>query len=183
MATRPWSTDEKILARLVFSYNLPFDKIWIADDLGAGSAPWTDPLGGRFTIHLGKGGYADATSSNPVDPHYDRPADEIFIHELTHVWQSSHSRGLRAEYMVDSGISQAMLGRVRAYEYLPDKPWDYYKAEQQAQIVQDWYAGNPVKNVNRTYPPMSPYSPLFKFIVNPIRSNPMPKPDDFDATR
>jgi hypothetical protein len=165
----------------VFSYNLPFDKIWIADDLGANSAPWTDPLGGVFTIHLGEGGYANATTSNPVDPDYYQPTDDMFIHELTHVWQASHGKAPRAAYMVDSLISQAMLGRTRAYEYLPDYPWDKYNVEQQAQIVQDWYAGNPVKNVNRTYPPMSPHSPLYKYIVNPIRSKSLAKPDDYNV--
>src|SRR4051812_24968946 len=152
MRTRKLTGPELVLAKKVFLDNLPYDKIRLADDLGAGDRPWTQPSGSGFLIHIGAWAYRDATARAVT-----------FIHELTHVWQGSH--GFVLGYVFDSLNSQAMLGD-RAYDYvLGDPPgrydWDSYNAEQQAHIVQDWFAQG-----------MSVSDPRFKYIKL-IRTKPM----------
>jgi len=178
MATRPLTQDEIDLARAVFQDNLPYKKIRIADDLGLGDAPWTDPFGAFFTIHMGPTAFGVGTSTTATAAYNAAKLDETFIHELTHVWQGSH--GCRYAFVGGSVVAQARLGRKRVYNYLPDYPWESYNPEQQAQIVEDWYAGNPIANYKATFPAMDEKtSPLFKYIKDPIRTMKFPAPVEY----
>ena len=125
MAMRYLTQEEKDLAKGVFLTSLPWNKIRVTDHLGLWDSIYTM---GR-TINVGPHLYS---GMNIVDP-------DTFIHELTHVWQSEH-RGHRAAYIFDSVAARMVHGQ-HAYEYPKNvvKPWRSYNAEQQAQIVEDWY--------------------------------------------
>src|SRR5262249_39604790 len=76
MATRPLTQDEIALARRVFQDNLPYKKIRIADDLGLGDAPWTDPFGAFFTIHMGPTAFGVGTSTTATAAYTAAKLDE-----------------------------------------------------------------------------------------------------------
>ena len=66
----------------------------------------------------------------------------VFVHELTHVWQWQTGVCVPlmagAWQMVRTGFR---YGRAYAYEADPGKDLLDYNLEQQARIVEDWYAG------------------------------------------
>jgi hypothetical protein len=144
---RPLTPSEIDLARRVFGDQVPYDKVRIAGHYLPGnrgtpvtlaSASTLLPSRGsrRYTIYFGpevfRGG-ADA-----------RGVGDAFIHELTHVWQGWHGH-LGWGYMIASVVAQGRAFVARgdrrvAYEYEPGRPWRSYNVEQQAQLVQDWFA-------------------------------------------
>jgi len=86
VAERLLSFNERILATNVFKATLPYNGIWIANDLGPQNRAWVSKgwsktllgIADKYVIHLGPIGYQDSTNS------WIRNS---FIHELTHVWQ------------------------------------------------------------------------------------------------
>ena len=127
MAMRYLTKEEKDLAHEVFLASLPWNKIRVTDHFGLGDTKYTM---GR-TINVGPHLYS---GMDIVDP-------DTYIHELVHVWQSEHS-GYAAAYIFDS-VAARMIHGQDAYKYPQNvaKPWKGYNAEQQAQIVEDWYHG------------------------------------------
>ena len=147
MASRPLKKSEIEFARQVFEDQLPYKKVHLASYYlpGNDGVPVTlasvssiIPVASlrNYTIYFGPDVFKDGA---------DRPGiRDTFIHELTHVWQGFHS-SLGWEYMVNSMIAQghAILtegDRDRAYDYKAGKPWKKYNVEQQALIVQQWFA-------------------------------------------
>src|SRR5215470_17914601 len=161
---RPLTEPETALARSVFLDTLPYRIVFIANDLGIGGRPWTESTLGGYQIHFGNLGYRDATASI-VWPGFG-PINAVFIHELTHVWQGSHS-SFHEGYMIRSGLSQAWawLTNSDAYNYTAGSNWSDYNVEQQAHIVEDWF-----KNGKKET------DPLFRYIRDPIRSQPYWRP-------
>ena len=133
---------EKRLAQSVFDRFLPYDDISIGNHTGIGGAPWTKySVIYDYTIHFGPSGYADATSTAVMRGF--GVIRNIFIHELTHVWQGYHSH-FSGSYMIQSGFAQLASivrtgDRDGAYNYTPGQDWDSYNVEQQANIVEDWF--------------------------------------------
>jgi hypothetical protein len=149
---RPLTGEEISDARRVYQGTIMYPLVAIADDLGARQAEWTEPTGGAmnaYIVHMGPLGYAST-----LDP--DRR--QTLIHELCHVWQGSH-HVFAWGYVINSVIHQAASG-AGAYSYDPAnlRPWGEYNVEQQAKIVEDWYAGG-----------LSTASPLYRYIVGNIR--------------
>lgn len=69
---------------------------------------------------------------------------EVLVHEACHVWQGFHN-AFTWSYIIDSVYHQAhqkLFGGASPYQYdhAHRKQWIHYNAEQQAQIVEDWYA-------------------------------------------
>jgi hypothetical protein len=141
------ATKEEAIARSVFKNTIPYNQILISDGLGDEDKPFTVPTsiplnlpfcanfnvkGGKFVIHAGEGYYG--MSSRQADK-------ELLIHELVHVWQGSNDTSWSWAYVIFSVKDQLLAGR-KAYEYDARrlKPWNDYGPEQQAQIVEDWYA-------------------------------------------
>lgn len=165
MASRPLTDTEVALARQVFHDRLPYGRIRIDSHYLPGNrgVPVTMASVGSlvaarprrsYFIYFGPGVYSDG-----ADTHATR---NTFIHELTHVWQGCYRR-FAWEFMVDSMLSQGRAlvttgRRSGAYEYTPGRPWRSYNVEQQAHIVQDWFAGG-----------MSEDDVLFPYIENHIR--------------
>jgi hypothetical protein len=135
---------EKSLARRVFADSLPYDSIYLSNEIGLEQRQYTIPRplhAGSFVINIGPRIFADATDSSVIDN--EQSGDAIFIHELTHIWQGVH-RDSRFDYIGDSVYNQL---RYRDKAYAVDgsrvgvSTWGSFNAEQQATIVEDWYVG------------------------------------------
>jgi hypothetical protein len=122
---------------------------------------------GSILVNLGIG------FDNPlthVDPKRGYSVNgQILIHELTHAWQIAHTT------FVSSVFWDAALAKVEgsaAYRYgPPGPPWSTFNLEQQASIVDEWFAGT---NARATNPvagrmAMNPNDPYFGYIANNIR--------------
>jgi len=143
--TRTLKRPEWRLAVEVFALSLPkYDQILITDGLGAGNRPWTEAItgfihplvrgshrGGEWRLHLGKDGFANAMQMK-----------NTLVHELAHVWQGYNS------FFGDSYMFKSLYAQIKgdAYKYKLGKSWGDYNPEQQAQIVEDWYAAGMKRN-------------------------------------
>lgn len=131
---RKLKSNEIEFAKVVFANSLPYDRIYVSNTIGAGKRQYTTPEGkhdGGWVLHLGAAIYPDAAVYGL----------SVFVHELVHVWQSYNSP-IRWGYAADSMCQQIVLLKgKRAYDYEVGKNWSEYHAEQQAQLVEDWYVG------------------------------------------
>jgi hypothetical protein len=132
---------EREIATRVFKLTVPYDKVVVSDGLGGGDRPFTMPTsmpatvffnvsGGKYVIHAGDGYYGMS---------YRKEDQGLLIHELTHVWQGEHSPS-SWDYVFNSVWSQALLDDAYRYDKKWLKFWDDYNPEQQASIVEDWFA-------------------------------------------
>jgi hypothetical protein len=142
-AERLLTDAEKDLARLVFEETLPYGAIYLSNGLGLQRRAYTIPHPlhlGSYVIHFGPEGFPNATDSSIVI--LGQTADAVFIHELTHVWQGVNRRHA-FDYIFDSVYNQLRFGS-HSYdlnqEDVGKKSWDKFNAEQQAMIVENWYA-------------------------------------------
>ncbi len=136
VATRTLRDDEWDFVRKVFGDTLPpREQIILTNMLGKGDRPYTLPtVGGKYLVNLGGGGRFD----NPMtwssdDGRYPKPG-QLLIHELTHTWQG---RRWPALTYFCQGVTE------NGYDPGDDlsKVWGDYGLEQQATIVDNWYAG------------------------------------------
>lgn len=87
-----------------------------------------------YLMNVGPTAYPDMATSHP----------SLLVHETAHVWQGRNST-FAMTYAIESALHQCagMLGsgnRNAAYAYVAGKPWSSYNPEQQASIVEDWFA-------------------------------------------
>jgi len=154
-------------AQKVYQATIPYDQVLISDGSGGGNRPFTlptrvptsmlfnvDSAEGKYVIHAGDG-YYGLTRSNGYK--------NTLIHELAHVWQGEHwsspywvnSLGMQAAWALAGALDK--LGGydepgddddhdAYAYDKVDLWDWDDYHAEQQAQIIEDWYKGGMKKN-------------------------------------
>ena len=159
-----WVTNaEYSMVYRVFGSSLPMSsRIFVTDGAGLEGRPFTIPFSllstlgatvvGGFVGLLG--GYLTSGIANlayfiNAGDFYrnsfavgDQNGQNMFIHEMTHVWQGYNST-IGLSYVFNSCISQCVLGK-RAYNYQVGQDWSSYNVEQQAHIVEDWYyAGMP----------------------------------------
>jgi hypothetical protein len=80
----------------------------------------------------------------------------LLVHEMTHVWQGENS-WFALSYVFNSVYNQCVRGN--AYSYIPGRAWSSYNVEQQASIVEDWYASG-----------QSSSSALFPYIRDHVRT-------------
>ncbi len=161
---------EKQIAMLVFRQTIPYEQVLISDGLGGGDREFTLPTklptsllfnvssdDGKYVIHAGDGYLGMSTVQE------DR---NTLIHELTHVWQGEH---WSSPYWVNSAGMQAAFGLAGALDrlagYGPGAPpnaaysyekvdlwdWDDLHAEQQAQLVEDWYKNGMKKDPDEDF--------------------------------
>ena len=156
---RSLTEPEQALVTSVFLSSLPppflQSKVMLQDSIGIGSRPYTSISAGigRYEINMGDGAF-DARAKTP-------DFKSTLIHEMTHVWQGHHSRlGIAGVWL--SSIKCQVQRQGNAYLYgegnLNRKDWDDFGAEEQAQIVQDWYTNG-----------MLTSDPRFHFIRDNIR--------------
>ncbi len=161
-AERLLTDAEKDLARKVFEETLPYGAIYLSNGLGLQQRAYTIPHPlhlGAYVIHIGPDAFPNATDSSVVM--LGQTVDAVFIHELTHVWQGSNRRHA-FDYIFDSVYNQIRFGS-HAYDLNQDdvgtKSWGKFNAEQQAMIVENWYAAG-----------MSESDAAFTYIKNNIRA-------------
>ncbi len=136
--TRNLSSAEQQLAFRVFDTSLPpWRLIYITDGLGLGDAPWTDDPFMFYFINVGPVGYPDCTSVRPLGD-FGRICD-VFIHEMTHVWQYYHDYWVKSSSIAARGWEK--VSGDDAYRYSLGKSWMRYNVEEQASIVEDWFSG------------------------------------------
>jgi hypothetical protein len=144
---RPLNQDEEALARQVFHDQLPYGKIHVANFFLPGNegVPVTVASGTEvipikslteYTIYFGPEVFRDGAEKPKTR--------ETFIHELTHVWQGYHSI-YSWRYMVNSMLAQGRAlivhgDRNKAYDFTAGQAWEDYNVEQQANIVESWFA-------------------------------------------
>jgi len=131
----------------VFGGTLPDrTSIYITDTTGAENRSFTFPeVDGTISVNLGPAYY-----DNPMDGY-----DSVFIHELTHAWQIHHTTfdiGWMAQELA------AQLSSSTSYDFVAGLPFETYNPEQQAMIVQTWYASG-----------MPASGELYPYIQNNIR--------------
>lgn len=155
------------LATSVFQNSLPYDRIYLSPHEGIGGNPFTLPQrDGSYVIHLGVMFAAPLNTTVPrTNGNNDvHTAVAFLIHELTHVWQGEH--WLHHDYVADA-TQHLITEGTRAYHYDLGKKWTDYHAEQQAAIVEDWFAVPFVPT--SAGDSMSQSSPRFDFIRDNIR--------------
>jgi len=143
---RNLAAKEETIARSVFQNTVPYSQVLVSDGLGGGNRPFTVPTnmpvhvpayvnfnvkGGKYVIHAGDGYLG--MSLNDEDK-------KTLIHELTHVWQGENDTSWSWAYALFSLKDQALSDDAYAYDHRWLKSWSDYGPEQQAQIVEDWYA-------------------------------------------
>jgi hypothetical protein len=127
----------------------------VTDSIGAQNREYTSISAGIGVYQINMGDKAfDARAYTPS-------FKATLIHEMTHVWQGHHGRlGLIAVW--GSSIICQIQRQGNAYLYgegnLNRKDWGDFGAEEQAQIVQDWYENG-----------MLTTDPRFHFIRDNIR--------------
>lgn len=99
--------------------------------LGLAIAGFKNPE--HYLMFMGRRGYNDA-----IQKEYDNRPGDTLVHEAGHVWQG-YQQGFTWSYVLESVYHQGCKGQA-AYEYEPGKQWDRYNPEQQAKLVEDWFA-------------------------------------------
>jgi hypothetical protein len=164
--------EEVEFADRVFKGKLPVDRIVLTNMLGIGRRPFTMPsVGDTILVNLGEGFDDPIHYTGKGDP--DKPRKQapgqLFIHELTHAWQIDVTTFLPG-LMCDAVLNQSSTlgGDMGVYKYSSaGREFAKFNLEQQASIVDDWFAGSSPLQSDKT--PMSEGSPFFRYIRDNIR--------------
>jgi Tectonin domain len=127
------STAEYQFALALFEREFPpRDILTITNETGFNGRPYVRPtIDGHIRINFGSH-YDDVlgTAANR----------ELFAHELTHAWQLEHFG--KVWYGKQAVVNQVISGDSYDYTCDPDKKLSDYNAEQQGEIVKDYYKKN-----------------------------------------
>lgn len=164
---RAMSDAEKAFAGVVFGNSLPTDRIILTNLSNTQGLPLTVPnVDGAILMNMGKG-YDNPMTYTPGNawPVHG----QAFIHELTHAWQIAHTP-FTSEYFWEAAASH-IQGQITYFYSPPGTAWSDLYLEQQASIVDEWFAGISLK---RTSPmpgrlPKDENDPYFGYIANNIR--------------
>jgi hypothetical protein len=160
---RHMNAQERAFAEKIFGNTLPAnDKIFITNLTGVGGREFVIPNGlGQILVNMGDGyhnpmGYTRGSYTVP---------GQVFIHELTHVWQIHHSKFIPG--LVCEGVSNQIRDTLGEEIYNPgtgERNWSDYTLEQQGALVDRWYAnGQPEDH------------PFYHFIASNIRGEQFPR--------
>lgn len=132
---------EKDIAKKVFKNTIPYDDVVVSDGLGGGDRPFTVPTSMPVTVlfNVSDGKYVMHVGEGYTGMSYRQVDQNLLIHELAHVWQGEHSSS-SWNYVFSSMWHQALSADAYDYDKRRWKHWDDYNPEQQAQIVEDWFA-------------------------------------------
>lgn len=171
---------EEVFANRVFRGRVPFDRVLLTNLVGLGGRPFTAPgPGGIILVNLGHG-YDDPvhyTGKGGPEAGINAPG-QLLIHELTHAWQINNE-SFTPEYYCRALSTAASTadGDMSAYQYgAASSSWASFGTEQQASIVDDWFAGKdcPGMTPQTKYPPMDTrdsgqvFNPYFRYIRDNI---------------
>jgi hypothetical protein len=163
--SRQLTAAEQGFADQVFKGTVPYDRVVLTDMVGAGGRAFTFPsVDGTILVNLGAA-YNDPMNSKSNGSKDIFNKGEVFIHELTHAWQIMHDNFVSG-WMCDALGTQAVnTGGVNVYKYgPPTSPWSAFNLEQQASIVDQWFAGARVTGQKA----MDRNDPYFWYIANRI---------------
>jgi hypothetical protein len=145
----------------------PRENIVISNLLGFGGVAFTFPrFDGKTVLNLGPLGFSD-----PRDYNNEKGNDwgRTFIHELVHACQIQYSPNSIAF------IARALSANARGhsqdmYNYAgPNVDYRSLNLEQQAEIVEDWFAGTSNGHgPSQTGTPKDTKSPYYHFILNNV---------------
>lgn len=163
---RSLSADEYAFATTVFGNSLPArERIVLTNIERPDGRKFTCPSPvGEVFVNLGDA-FDDPMQSTAAYP----ARGKLLIHELAHVWQIHHASFLPG--LICEGIANGLTGA----PYEPGgsgHPWKDYNLEQQATIVDEWFAPSPRG-------PSFPYAqrgehPFYRYIVEDIRGGRFP---------
>ncbi len=130
---RDINTAEYQFALSIFEREFPpKDMITITNGTGFGGRPYVRPsINGGVQMNLG------SIHSNPLATPESR---ELFAHELTHAWQLEHYG--KIWFLSQAVTNQVVDGAPYAYVCDAAKTLGDYNAEQQGEIVKDYYKKN-----------------------------------------
>ena len=170
--------DEQRFVDTVFHGTLPpFEDIILTNLTGIGGTAFVCPNGrGQILVNIGR-------VNNQGDSAYDDPrsfADEeggpypsagkLLIHELVHAWQIEHTNFVPG--LVCEGIGNQLTGQ----PYEPGaaaRPWGDYNLEQQATIVDEWYAPTSRGGAYSRFASMHRLHPFYRYVCKDVRGEPM----------
>lgn len=141
---RGLTSDEIAHANRVFNGTIDWSRVVLTNAVGVGGRPFTMPaLGDTVLVNLGEG-YHDPVNYDgfgmPGTVGMQSPG-QLFIHELTHAWQVNRSTFLPG--LVCGGLANQTRYTFGENVYLygpPTTPWEDLNLEQQASVVDGWYA-------------------------------------------
>ncbi|MGH6928864.1 MAG: hypothetical protein ACREEV_11145, partial [Dongiaceae bacterium] len=146
-ALRP---NERALAMEVFHHTLPpLDLIGVTDGLGDDNSIWTidrsfheflqssppkslDRL--KYFLNFGEAVHWDLSEPKSLKPAvraYSERARDVFVHELTHVWQFHRGDSVKLRSLYAQWLGAG-------YKFTRGEPWHTYNVEQQAEVVEAW---------------------------------------------
>lgn len=168
------SDSEYALAVKVYGNSLPRERILKTNLQGLGGRPFTIPAPGNvILLNLGDGFEdADLYDGFGQGSGKQKPG-QLLIHELAHAWQIEHSTFLPGTLCAGLFNQVGTLGGdMSVYQYTPAGPdWNYFNLEQQASIVDDWFAGT---GSQQTYGPCNESNepngnPYWRYIQSNVR--------------
>lgn len=99
---------------------------------------------------------------------------QLLVHELVHAWPIEHSHVIPG--LMCSGIKNevgTLGGNMDVYKYGPStQNFDEFNLEQQASIVDEWFAGTAYKGQQHSFQPMfeNEKNPYWRYIRDNIRA-------------
>ena len=179
---RHMTVEERAVADRVFHGRVPFDRVLLTNLVGLGDRPFTAPgPGGAILVNMGKGFDDPVRYTGKGGDELGRNAPgQLLIHELTHAWQIANE-SFTPEYYCRAVSTAAGTtgGDMSAYSYgTAGGNWSSFGTEQQASIVDDWFAGssNPFDGPQKAFAPMHSedqgpgQNPYFRYIRDNIRT-------------
>ncbi len=183
---RPLTDPEFAFVDRVFHGTLPRQRILLTNLISVHGRAFTIPgPGDTIFVNIGKG-FDDPTS---YTGHGDeklgiRAPGQLLVHELTHAWQMAHTSFLPGLLCNAASLQVGTLGGdMSVYQYGPPGPaWGSFNLEQQASIVEQWFAGSNAPAVSgsqqRQYAPLldndsdptKPENPYWRYIRDNIRA-------------
>jgi len=170
---RPLEPAERDFADQVYAGSIPWDRVLLSNVVGFGGRPFTCPgPGGTILVNLGEGvgqptTYRGNGGPEMKDGKWIQAPGQLLIHELCHAWQIAHSEfipGLMCTGIVNQ--LPTLGGDMSVYEYgTASQNWDEFNLEQQASIIDDWFAGSSAsgtalaKAQQLKFPPMATAGP------------------------
>ena len=162
---------EIAFAKEVFADSIDFENVRLTNLLGLGERPFVMPtVDDKILVNLGNV-VADptrmSTENYPV-------AGQLFIHELTHVWQIQH-RSLTDGFVpgwLCEGVATQVEGKAAYRPGAPGPPWSSFGMEAQGSIVDRWFAGSPDGeqiDMRKDRTPMNPKNPYNRYIRDNIQ--------------